>query len=85
MISMAAYKTCKLCGRSFPMTKKYYNINSTSKDGFQSYCRSCQRKQEVKSAMDKMRKGSPKPKKPQIKKPKVPNFSEIFKARRSGK
>lgn len=35
---MAAYKTCKLCGRSFPMTKKYFNENRTSKDGFQSYC-----------------------------------------------
>lgn len=35
---MAAYKTCKKCGRSFPMTKKYYNTNTTSSDGFQSYC-----------------------------------------------
>ena len=35
---MAAYKTCKKCGRSLPMTKKYFNENVTSKDGFQSYC-----------------------------------------------
>ena len=51
-----AYKTCKKCNRSFPMTKKYFNENQTSKDGFQSYCRSCQRKQEVANAMKRMRK-----------------------------
>lgn len=82
---MSAYKTCKKCGRSFPMTKKYFNENVTSRDGFQSYCRSCQRKQELADAMKRMRKGSPKPKKPSIKKPKVPKYSEIFKARRNGK
>ena len=38
--SMAAYKTCKKCGRAFPMTPIYFNKNETSKDGFQSYCRS---------------------------------------------
>lgn len=40
VMPMAAYKTCKHCGRSLPMTKKYFNENATSKDGFQSYCRS---------------------------------------------
>ena len=38
--SMGAYKTCKKCNRAFPMTPKYFNKNETSKDGFQSYCRS---------------------------------------------
>lgn len=30
---MAAYKVCKKCNRSLPMTKKYFNENVTSKDG----------------------------------------------------
>ena len=30
---MAVYKKCKKCGRSLPMTPKYYNRNETSKDG----------------------------------------------------
>lgn len=36
---MAVNKVCKKCGRSLPMTPKYFNKNETSKDGFQSYCR----------------------------------------------
>lgn len=78
---MAAYKTCKKCGRSLPMTKKYYNENVTSKDGFQSYCRSCQRKQEVANKLTQMRKGAKPKKPPKAKVPKVPNYSEIFKSR----
>ena len=35
MLSMAVYKKCKRCGRSLPMTPKYFNKNETSKDGFQ--------------------------------------------------
>ena len=38
MLSMAVYKTCKKCNRSFPMTPKWFNKNETSSDGFQSYC-----------------------------------------------
>ena len=38
MLSMAVYKKCRKCGRSFPMTPKWFNKNETSKDGFQSYC-----------------------------------------------
>ena len=38
MLSMAVYKTCKKCGRSLPMTPKFFNKNETSKDGYQSYC-----------------------------------------------
>ena len=30
---MAVYKTCKKCGRSLPMTPKFFNKNETSKDG----------------------------------------------------
>lgn len=77
-----SYKVCKKCGRSFPMTKKYFNENSTSKDGFQSYCRSCQKKQEVADAMKKMRRGV-RPKKPSIKHPKIPKYSDMFKARKA--
>ena len=38
MNNMAVMKTCKKCGRSLPLTKKYFNENETSKDGYQSYC-----------------------------------------------
>ena len=38
MLSMAVYKTCKKCGRSLPMTPKWFNKNETSRDGYQSYC-----------------------------------------------
>lgn len=31
---MSSYKQCKKCGRSFPMTRKYFNENVTSKDGY---------------------------------------------------
>ena len=48
-------KTCKKCGRSLPLNKKYFNQNETSKDGYQSYCRSCQKKQEVADALKQMR------------------------------
>lgn len=37
---MAVNKVCKKCGRSLPMTPKFFNKNESSKDGFQSYCRS---------------------------------------------
>lgn len=77
---MSAYKTCKKCGRSLPMTKKYFNENVTSKDGFQSYCRSCQKKQGVANELKKLRRGTKvKPKKAKV--PKVPKFSEIFKSK----
>ena len=75
---MAAYKTCKKCGRSLPMTKKYFNENVTSKDGFQSYCRSCQKKVEVANAMKQMRRGVKPKKPPRFKSPKIPKYSEIF-------
>ena len=28
------YKTCKKCGRSLPLTKKFFNENETSRDGY---------------------------------------------------
>ena len=56
MNNMAVMKTCKKCGRSFPLTKKYFNENETSKDGYQSYCRACQKKQGVADALKQMRK-----------------------------
>lgn len=80
---MAAYKTCKKCGRSFPMTRKYFNENVTSKDGFQSYCRSCQRKQEVANKLAQMRRGAKPKKPPKAKSPKAPKYSEIFKAKKN--
>lgn len=81
---MSAYKQCKKCGRSFPMTKKYFNENQTSRDGYQSYCRSCQKKQEVANALKKMRRGA-RPSKPQPKSAKVPNYSQLAKQRRNDK
>ncbi len=30
---MAVNKVCKKCGRSLPMTPKFFNKNETSKDG----------------------------------------------------
>ena len=83
MFSMAVYKTCKKCKRSFPMTPKWFNRNETSKDGFQSYCRSCQKKQEVADAMKQMRRGAKPKKPPRFKSPKIPNYSEIFKAKKN--
>ena len=53
---MSVMKTCKKCGRSLPLNKKYFNQNETSKDGYQSYCRSCQKKQGVADALKQMRK-----------------------------
>ena len=81
---MAVYKKCKKCGRSLPMTPKYFNKNETSKDGFQSYCRSCwQKKQEVANAMKQMRRGAKPKKPPKVHPPKMPNYSEIFKAKKN--
>ena len=80
---MAAYKVCKKCGRSLPMTKKYYNENATSKDGFQSYCRSCQKKTEVANKLKQMRRGAKPKKPPKVHPPKVPNYSEIFKSKKN--
>lgn len=78
------YKVCKKCGRSLPATKKYFNENQTSKDGFQSYCRSCQQKQEVADKLTQMRKGKRvKPKK--VKHPSIPKFTEIMKQRQNNK
>lgn len=82
---MSAYKTCKKCGRSFPMTRKYFNENVTSKDGFQSYCRSCQRKQEVANKLTQMRKGARPKKPPKAEPPKIPKYSEVFKAKKNNK
>lgn len=59
---MSSYKTCKKCGRSLPMTKKYYNTNETSVDGYQSYCRSCQKRQNLSDALKLMRRGGKKTK-----------------------
>lgn len=80
---MSVYKKCTKCGRSFPANKKYYNENKTSKDGFQSYCLSCQRKQEVADALKGMRKGVRPKKHKGFKAPKVPNFSQIMKSKRN--
>lgn len=66
-------KTCKRCGRSLPATKRYFNENKSSKDGLQSYCRSCQKKQNAGDKMKEMRKGAPKPRKPRI--PRPPQFT----------
>ena len=61
IFNMAVNKVCKKCGRSLPMTPKYINENETSKDGFQSYCRACQKKQKIANKQKKMRKGKRKP------------------------
>ncbi len=53
---MSMYKVCKKCGRSLPAHKKYFNENRTSKDGFQSYCRSCQKRQEIANALKRLKK-----------------------------
>ena len=68
---MSVMKTCKRCKRSLPMTKKYFNENVSSRDGFQSYCRSCQKKQNIADAMKLMRRGGPKTK---IRKPRMPKI-----------
>lgn len=78
------YKTCKKCNRSLPATKKFFNENRTSKDGLQSYCRSCwQKKQEVADAMKQMRRGAKPKKPPRFKSPKIPNYSEIFNSKKN--
>ena len=61
IFNMAVNKVCKKCGRSLPMTPKYFNKNETSKDGFQSYSRACQKKQEIADKLKEMRKGKRKP------------------------
>lgn len=82
-MAAGTYKTCKRCNRSFPATKKYFNENRTSKDGLQSYCRSCQRKQEVANKLAKMRRGARPKKPPKAESPKIPNYSEIFRAKKN--
>ena len=51
--SMAVMKTCKKCGRNFPLNSKYFNKNDTTKDGYQSYCRACQRKEVMSKELQK--------------------------------
>ena len=46
-------------------------------------CRSCQKKQEVANAMKQMRRGAKPKKPPRFKSPKIPNYSEIFKAKKN--
>ena len=46
-------KTCKKCGRNFPLNSKYFNKNDTTKDGYQSYCRACQRKEVMSKELQK--------------------------------
>lgn len=63
------------------LTRNTFNENVTSKDGFQSYCRSCQKKQGVADELKKLRRGTKvKPKKAKV--PRVPKFSEIFKSKK---
>lgn len=50
---MAVMKTCKKCGRNFPLNSKYFNKNDTTKDGYQSYCRACQRKEIMSKELQK--------------------------------
>ena len=45
--------------------------------------RSCQKKQEVADAMKQMRRGAKPKKPPRFKSPKIPNYSEIFKAKKN--
>lgn len=63
------------------VTKKYFNTNETSVDGYQSYCRSCQKKKNTEDALKLMRKGGPKTKIRKPHPPKLPQFTpdKLFK------
>ena len=41
-------KVCKGCGQALPRHSLFYTKNAGRKDGFQSYCRDCERKRRVK-------------------------------------
>lgn len=36
-------KECSICKTYFPRTKEYYNKSQSQKDGFHSYCKTCQK------------------------------------------
>ena len=40
-------KLCKRCGRSLPRHPLFFTKNSGRKDGFQSYCRECERQRRI--------------------------------------
>jgi len=44
--TMPDEKPCSRCGKVFPYTTEYYNVNNQQKWGLHPYCKTCRRKEK---------------------------------------
>lgn len=48
---MKKYKNCRKCDNAYELTLEFFSKQPRNKDGYQSYCRHCQRDQVRQSKM----------------------------------
>jgi len=50
-------KTCAQCGKTYPATKQYFNIDNQNKEGLHSYCKACRKKARSERYVEERKQG----------------------------